>query len=233
MTKQAWLRLPVFIMLWILFIAIKLPVWILGWVVIPLMWGYRYTLYRNLPWWTRPWANPEDWLGGPQSYKNSLPKWWVDKHGGGFWSFYRYHAGRNGANGLRSFEFLDLDIEMSEVKYVTNSLQTFYEPWHIRKLSEDFVNGFRVPRPRTVWYWCWQGWKAGFKYVHLWQDLKPHWWTDWRWWVFSGPKSGPRHFVAKFGWRVEPRDATVPIDPEGTRVDDAGFASKALPYRKG
>lgn len=223
MTMGVWLRVPVFILMWLAFLAVKIPTVVLGFIAVPLMWRYRAVLYDLLPDWTRPWANPEDWFGGPVTHAGSLPKWWVEKHGLGFWSFCWYHAWRNPANGLRSFEFLDLDIEPDRVRYVTNELLALYEPGRMRAAA---------PALNTSWYWCWQGWRAGFKLVHLWKDLQPHWWTDWKWWIFSGPKSGPRHWVIKLGWRVQPQDAHKDTALDLHR-EDAGFATKFLPYRKG
>ena len=66
---------------------------------------------------------------------------------------------------------------------------------------------------KSAWYVAYQGWQAGMKYVRVWNE--------------------GRHLVLKLGWRVEPKDRTVPIDPNGTRVHQAGFASKFLPYRRG
>lgn len=168
------------------------------------MWKYRNVSYDDLPPWTRPWANPEDWTGGPAGYKNSLPEWWVHREGSDFRAFYKYHAFRNPANGLRSFEALDLDIKQDEVRYKTPFYCRFYEPWYMRR---------EHPERRTYYYIAWQGHRAGVKFVH-------HWNND-------------RHFVFKFGWRIEPRDAHEQIDPDGIRHRDAGFASKLLPYRKG
>ncbi len=217
--KQLW-RLPFFIVAWILFVAIKLPTMVAGWFVVPFMYAYNDVLYDRLPWWQRPWANPEDWLGGHKSYEGSLPKWWVSEKGIGFWSFYKYHAWRNPANGLRSFEWIDLDIDPGRVKYISNGYLQFYEPWYVRQNSSSL---------NTYWYLCWQGFQAGLKFVHHWPDLKRD--------IMLGPfellKAGPHHLVIKFGWRVEPRDATVPIDPDGLRVTDSGFASKLLVYREG
>lgn len=229
--KKLWWRMPIFIVIWILFVALKVVVILTGLIAVLFLFAYRDVTYDSLPWWTRPWANPEDWYGGPMTYeKTSLPKWWVDKHGESEWSFYRYHAIRNPANGLRSFEWLDLDIDPAKVKYVTPFLLATYEPWHMRKMND----GVEKIIFKKCKYWCWQGYfKAGYKYVKLWKDLQPHWWTDWQWWIFKGPKSGPRHFVAKFGWRVQPSDATFEIDPLDIRIADAGFATKLLPYRKG
>ena len=198
------IKLPIFILLWVLFLCIKIPTLIAGIFVVPFLHSYRHIDYNDLPKWTRPWSNPEDWQGGPQHYFYSLPRWWIDKHGGNFKSFYIYYAIRNGANGLRSFEFLDLDIVPDLVKYKTNLYMRHYEPWRMRQLT---------PIPKTVWYLCWQGFQAGFKLVHIWND--------------------ERHLVIKLGWRIQPSDATDEIDPKGIRHEDAGFATKFLPYRKG
>ncbi len=197
-------RLIYFIPIWLLFLLIKIPTGILGYIAIPLMWRYRRTPYRKLPSWTRPWANPEDWEGGPQGHLNSLPEWWVEDKGHGFVSFYQYHAFRNPANGLRSFEWLDLDIDASKVRYVTPQIYTYYAPWSIRPMKT---------KPQTVWYLCWQGLQAGFKFVHLWND--------------------DRHMVVKIGWRIKPTDKFREINPEGIRATDSGFATKFLFYRKG
>jgi hypothetical protein len=201
---KLFVRLPIFLAMWVLFIAIKLPTAILGLVVVPLIYPYRATDYADLPFWTRPWANPEDHQGGPKSVPGaSLPKWWVEENGAGLGSWWRYNAIRNPANGLRSFEFFDLDINPRKVRYWTPTYVERYEPWYQRPR-----NG-----PKTYGYWAWQGLQSGCKLVHHWNDK--------------------RHFVLKFGWRVEPRDHHEEIDPTGIRHEDAGFASKFLPYREG
>lgn len=197
-------RLPLFLVFWAGFLCIKIPTVIAGFLVVPLLYPYRSRDIGDLPWWTVPWANPEDWTGGPKGVRgHSLPRWWLDENGGGLWSFYRYHAIRNPANGLRSIEWLDLDIYMPLVRFRTGKYVLFYEPWYLRRFGVD----------KTVWYLAWQGWKAGFKFVHIWNDN--------------------RHFVFKFGWRIEPRDAYYPLDEDGQRVHGAGFATKLLPYREG
>lgn len=202
------IRLPIFILLWILFLCIKIPTLIAGLFVVPFLYKYRSLTYNQLPDWTRPWSNPEDWHGGPQSYVNSLPKWWVNKKGANFKSFYIYYAIRNGANGLRSFEFLDLDIIPEKVKFKKNLAIMTFEPSTLRRLRNEGITD-----KETIWYFCWQGWQAGFKLVHIWND--------------------ERHLVIKLGWRIQPSDTTDEIDPEGIRHEDAGFATKFLPYRKG
>ena len=197
------IRLPIFIIVWIAFLAIKIPTVLLGAFVIPVMWRYRDIDYNDLPWWTRPFANPEDWRGGPQHFANCLPEWWVRREGDGFWSFWKYHAIRNPANGLRSFEFLDLDPDPAKIKYKATRYLRYYEPWYARENTET----------QTYGYIAWQGFRAGVKFVHHWNDK--------------------RHFVFKFGWRIEPRDAHELLDSGGVRIKDAGFATKLLFYREG
>jgi hypothetical protein len=197
-------RLPFFLVLWVLFLAIKIPTLLLGFVVVPFLYRYRHKPFMSVPAFFRPWQNPEDWNDGPKGQEDSLPQWWVDQKGVGFRSWYHYHALRNGANGLRNFELLDLTIEKRLVRYWTPTYHRYYEPWYQRKRKDG---------PSVYGYWAWQGWQSGAKFV-------------WQW-------SKTRHWVIKFGWRVEPRDAMEKIDPDGIRSEDAGFASKFIPWRKG
>jgi len=196
-----WFKVPLFVTIWAAVMAIKIPTALLGSLVVPLLWFYKDTDYSELPAWTRPWANPEDWESGPKSYESSLPKWWVDSRGSNFKSFWHYHAIRNPANGLRSYELLDLDINPSKVEFVTNQEFVRYEP-----------NTLRAWDKKLSWYFAWQGWRAGMKFIYIWS-------TD-------------RHTVIMFGWRVEPSDARA-LEVSSIGMDDASFASKILPYRKG
>ncbi len=182
-------------------IAIKLPTALSGFFMVPLLYPYRNDHYDSLPWWTRPWANPEDWHGKGNG-NNSLPLWWVESRGNGFKEFYQYHAIRNPANGLRSFEWLDLDIDPAKVKF---------------KRSKNYsgkrydIGIFRMAGVDTVWFIAWQGYRAGFEFIHLWNS--------------------DRHLNIKFGWRVEPADASAEHSNIG--IEDASFASKILLYRRG
>ena len=237
---------PLFFLYWLGFAAIKLPTAILGFLVVPFLYSYRHKEFDEVPKVFLPWQNPEDWKGGHRGTEHSLPNWWIkepvddikipllkivirkarEARGFGFWSWYKYHAIRNPANGLRNFESLDLDIMPTLVEHYTDATsrkleagyRLRYEPTTMRK---DGV--------KTAWYIAWQGYQAGVKVVHVWPDLK----KDIKILKWTLLKAGPRHFVFKFGWRIEPKDRDIPIDPNGTRVDDAGFASKFLPYRKG
>lgn len=160
---EAILKFIPFLAIWIAFMALKLVVAALGLIVIPILWRYRMVEYDKLPKVFRPWANPEDHHGGSM-YKrgrshNSLPDWWIDQKGISLKSFWLYHAIRNPANGLRSFEFLDLDIVMERVKFVATEYFKHYEPGRLRKDGK-----------RWAAYLAWQGWQAGCKVVIVWND---------------------------------------------------------------
>lgn len=213
-------RLIYFIPIWLAFMAFKLVVVIIG---LPITAGLYFLRDQDkgelIGTWMTPWINPEDWTGGPQAYlDHSLPEWWIERHDGkvtfGMW--WHYHAIRNPANGLRNFEWLDLDPIPEMIRYRTPMYLTYYEPWHVRKgvdVPTIRIGGTIKHYPKNYGYLCWQGFRAGAKFVHHWND--------------------ERHFVLKIGWRIEPRDAHEPMDPDGIRHEDAGFASKLLVYREG
>lgn len=118
-------------LLWAASIAVKAPTWALGFFVVPFLWRYRYTELDNLPLWAIPWANPEDWHGGFKNYDGSIPTWYRErmKDRPEWWQFYRYHAMRNPADGLRNIEWLQLWIKKEKVWYWTPKFMTHYEPW--------------------------------------------------------------------------------------------------------
>ena len=103
-------RFPVFVLVWILFIAIKLPTMLLGLLVVPLLYRYRHRPFHEVPKVFLPWLNPEDWNDGHRGTPESLPQWWMNQEGAGFKCWYDYHAKRNPAKGLRNFESIDLDF---------------------------------------------------------------------------------------------------------------------------
>jgi len=152
------LKLPIFILLWLGFLLIKIPTALLGLIMVPAIYRFRFTGYENLPWWTRPWANPEDWEGNGNG-SGSLPLWWVNAHGVNFKSFFQYHAIRNPANGLRSFEWIDMDIDPARVEYRRSHAIVNFEPGNLRRL-----------KIKTAWYIAWQGYQAGFQVYHIWSD---------------------------------------------------------------
>jgi len=189
------IKLPIFILLWVFYIfLIKLPTSILGFFVVPFMWFYRHTNYDDLPWWTRPWASIVEWEGRPGTFKSSLPRWWVlddtfhpsyVNKGEGFANWYLYHAIRNTGSGLRSFEWIDMDIVPSKVRFKTNHRMKRYEPPEMRELGLT-----------TTWYWAWIGVQAGFKIIHIWNDER-HLVIKLGWRVEpEDAKGGDKYFVA-------------------------------------
>ena len=204
---------------WLYFWCFKLPGWALGWGVVPFMYKYRgvhidtMLLDRK---WMKPWLNPEDWRGGPKGTPVSLPRWWIKKYGDEFKSFYRYHARRNPANGLRNYDFLSVAPRPEQMTWLASDSGDRVAPHNLTKYWRYYEPGYMRKRGgKFAWYWCWQGKKAGFKMVWLWSET--------------------RHFVIKLGWRIEPRDAEEGLAPTNVRyiLDTAGFATKFQPWRKG
>lgn len=197
------LKLPIYLMVWAGVVAVKLPTALSGLLMVALLYPYRYKDYATLPFWTRPWANPEDWEGAEGAYgRDSLPMWWVKKEGTSFKSWYRYHAIRNPANGLRSFSWFSARIVPEEVRFIRSknwSMPTYW-PHKVREAGHS-----------TVWYVAWQGWKMGCELVHIWSD--------------------ERHLDIKIGFRVDPGD--IYDAELNLGKTNASFASKVLLYRKG
>ena len=128
--------------------AIKATVAALGLLVVPFM--YRWRNEKEIPSIFRPWQNPEDWVGGTVGNAGSLPEWWKTREGDGRWSFYKYHAIRNPADGLRNYKWLNLQINPDKVYYLTDKLRQHYEPWSPRA-------------SKFQWYICWQNVWCGVK----------------------------------------------------------------------
>lgn len=145
MKKWIWvtLGLPSQLIFWGLQMAVKTVVAALGLVVVPFLYRYRWDDIKATPSWAKPWVNPEDWTGGRQGYAGSLPTWWTAGNGDGRYSFWKYHAVRNPADGLRNFPKWNLQINPDKVYYWTPEYFRFYEPWHIKK-------------PGVYGYVCWQ-----------------------------------------------------------------------------
>lgn len=194
-------RLLFFIPTWIVYLFfIKLPTILLGLVMVAFLYRYRKTDYADLPWWTRPWSNLEDWQGGDPGYgEESLPWWWIKREGLGFKSFYKYHAIRNGADGLRSFAPFVVHVDPRRIRYSTETYLLWYEPWKLRELGL-----------KSALYLCWQGWKAGLKWVYIHDEVN--------------------HTVLKLGWRIEPKYKSLTYeDVEGDKLlQTRSFATKFL-----
>lgn len=205
MKKWIWitLGLPSMLILWALQITLKAVVAFLGLFVVPFMYRYKDTHMRWVPSIFRPWLNPEDWTGGIAGNVGSIPDWWRTRMGDGKWSFYKYHAIRNPADGLRNYKWLNLQINPDKIYYVTDKPRQFYEPWY-RAAGDE--------RKRVQWYLCWQ---------NVWLGLKVQWIRQETYTEF------------KLGFRIEPWDTQGGLDPSGSRaIHGASFASKFILNRK-
>ena len=168
---------------------LSLPVQILGFFVVPFLWHYRKVdLASMLRYnkWATPWVNPEDWTGGwrghPPEYE-CLPKDFREDGWTGFWSFYRYHAMRNRAHGLRNFSWWNLPLKEGEIEFET--------PEHIPAYADWYIWKYKKPKAGDkYWYFAWQGRRIGFKCI--------------RYFEFRGKL---RYYQCKFGWRIGPYDA--------------------------
>jgi hypothetical protein len=192
--------------LWGVMIAIKAPVALLGFLMVALLAKHRYKAREDVPRIYTPWLNPEDWNDGPMGTSSSLPKWWVNREGDDFKAFYRYHAIRNPANGLRNFPSLLVNLKEGneDIRFITPEYFDSYSPWWLAQ---------NHPTVKSAWYLCWKGWKLGFKYIRMWNP--------------------ERHTVIKLGWRVEPMDKVIGPDKAGQKYGGgAGFATKVLLWRK-
>lgn len=96
----------------------KFPVRLLGFFIVPFLWPLRKRPIGDMPRALMPWVNPEDWTGGyrrfPPEY-NCLPQNMGLR--GGFWSFYWYHAGRNGGDGLRNYDWHVARIISDDIEF--------------------------------------------------------------------------------------------------------------------
>jgi hypothetical protein len=85
----------------------KIPVIVAGLFVVPFMYRLRAVPAQNMPAKYRPWLNPEDWTGGyrefPPEYGCVPPD--LQERYSGLWGFWKYHALRNGGDGLRNYDW--------------------------------------------------------------------------------------------------------------------------------
>ncbi len=170
------IRLFYFIPLWLGYLLlVKIPVNALGLLVVPFLWKYRFTDYKDVPKRFKLWTNIEDWQGGINNYgESSLPRWWVKRAGIGFKSFYKYHAIRNGGDGLRTTRIGGVAVDPDKIRSITKPYMRWYEPWKLREQGRA-----------SALYLTWQGLKAGLKWVRI-----------------DGPHE---HTMFKIGYRIEPK----------------------------
>lgn len=210
-TNTKWLhflvRLPLFILVWLAVMAVKATVLILGFVMVALLYKYRSVPFDQVPKVFTPWKNPEDWVDGPMGGPESQPRWWIKRMGGtSFWSFYKYHAIRNPANGLRNYSMFVIDYKnATKYKYICSDYRSGWGVWEWKHQTPE--------KPRTWWYVVWYRFQLGVEFKHIWND--------------------ERYFVFKFGWRITPTDVVDGLPDTSVRKKvGSGFASKFLPYRE-
>lgn len=200
-------RLPFFLVVWAMVMAIKITVVLGGLVMVAILYRWRHVPSGDVPFVFTPWRNPEDWNDGPRGTKESLPAWWIKRRGGaGFWDWYKYHAIRNPANGLRNYSLFVIDYEHApRYEFICSDYRKGWGIWEWKHETPD--------KPRTWWYLCWYNWQLGAEFKHVWND--------------------ERYFVVKFGWRITPTDKVDGLPETSVRRQvGSGFASKFLPWRE-
>ena len=169
----------------LLSIIASLPFEILGLFIIPFMYRLRETPYIELPELLLPWANPEDWTGGWRGHKPSdgcIPHDLREEFSG-FWGFYRYHALRNRAHGLRAYHFFVETLIDGAISFECNRYLRWYKDWYISKEI--------TPKPGdTFWHVTWQGKRSSLRYIRYFEFRGQLWYLE--------------HTA---GWRLNPTDA--------------------------
>lgn len=156
---QLLILLPFQLAVWVAAFVIEVIFTIPGFAIVPLLWKYRYTHIDMMPIWSIPWVNPEDWHGGALNYDGSVPPWYIKKMGkDDFWTFYRYHAFRNAANGLRSMG-LSVKVIPEKSHYITPEYHRHYEYW-------------AAWEPKFKFYYAWRGIFSGMKLMYRWNEEK-------------------------------------------------------------
>ena len=198
-------RLPIFVTVWVLVMAVKAAVALLGLVMVAFLYRYRKDPFDSVPAIFTPWKNPEDWNDKPKGNEDSLPTWWVKRRGSStFWDWYKYHAIRNPANGLRNYSLFVISFDKSpEFEYICDEYRKDWGVW---------TAVHRDPERKTWWYVCWFKFQLGMAYYHRWNDDK--------------------HIEIKLGWRINPTDKVDGQASTSVRKQvGSGFASKFLPWR--
>ena len=172
-------------------LLLTIPLEILGLVVVAILIRYRDVPIEQMPKWSLPWVNPEDWTGGYLDHQpgdNCMPPDLRQEYKGA-WGFYRYHALRNRAHGLRNYDWYVLELDENKIQYCAPAKLANYSDWFLKKY------GFNTPG-MAYWYIAWQDNRAGFKWIKF---------------------TKKRVISFKFGWRIEPTDAINGFNPRSIR----------------
>lgn len=162
-----------------------LPAQLAGFVMVAVAYRYRKTNLADLPKWILPWANPEDWTGGTLGHKpedNCVPRNLRDQYQG-FWGFYRYHAMRNRAHGLRNYEWSHIHLVEGAIQYYSPSYVRWYADWYLYKQGLAIAGN-------EFWYGAWQDKCYGFYWIKYFNAFGKVRYVNW-----------------KLGWRITPSDA--------------------------
>lgn len=176
----------------------SIPFQIFGLVMVPIAYLFRdedLDYLKIAHPWVIPWVNPEDWTGGWLNHQpgdNCVPKFLRERYKG-FWGFYRYHALRNRAHGLRNYDWHNLRLIEGAIGFETPYYLPYYQHWYLKKWGKA-VNGNRF------WYYAWQGNHYAFKYI--------------RYFMWRGEL---RFYECKFGWRITPKDVVYGYDDNSIR----------------
>jgi len=177
--------------------VVSLPFEIVGLVVVPLAGMYRKKPLSEVPSVFLPWANPEDWTGGYLDHRpedNCVPNNLRDRYRGWF-GFYRYHALRNRAHGLRNFSWFTLKLDQDSIGFKTNIYMPFYAHWWIQQYIPT-----KIFSGASFWFLAWQNQHVGYTYLRYFKIFGKMYW-----------------FRSKAGWRIGPRDKREGFDPRSTR----------------
>lgn len=172
---ELFLKLPVFISAWVLMGIIRLPLTVIGWVVLPF--ALRRVEYEALPSWAWIWGNDEDGLDGPPWYQKKHPDWSK--------SFRRYAwlGWRNRVHNLRELSWIKMRLVSSKVRFVGSDLD-------ITPSNARFQNS------NVIWHLAWQGFvRAGFWLIWAWGEER-------HFRIFVGWKVRPSHSLMVEGYAL-------------------------------
>ena len=164
-------------LLWLLCLAIDLPLWLVGfpicyvlarreaWVLRPSKYFAGRTVTAWGPRWAELWGNWEDGVVGPQ--------WWKQQHPDrpDWWLAFVWSAWRNPTNNLRFVPVLTVKIDPARIRYRGNS-------------DDPARNG--LDRKSIEWSYTWHGVYSGLA---------------WRWQITAS-----HHASVRIGWKLLPKD---------------------------
>lgn len=199
------IKLPIFILTWLLFFIFNTITIILGWILIPPMALLnKYTTEyitsiingRTILVWKHkfmyPWSNNEDGLNGGEEYPDK-PLWFRII----YWS-----ALRNPSNNLRFFKTLTCQLDPNKIKYIVSNIKLLVDtPSFIISASNltDYDQDYYRFTSLT-----WQGYYSNFRIqFKMFGKI-------WRFWI---------------GWKIYPHDSNGIASTDYRRFG-AGFATQ-------